>query len=85
MRPDFVLGDRFGTSCNGELTRLAANQLKALGYAGRPSTSPMPAATSPSITAARTRPSTCFRSRSTAPSTWTRRASRSRGHFASAR
>ena len=23
-RPDFVLGDRFGTSCNGELIRLAA-------------------------------------------------------------
>ena len=33
MRPDFVLGDRFGTSCNGELTLLAANRLKALGYA----------------------------------------------------
>jgi N-formylglutamate amidohydrolase len=33
VRPDFVLGDRFGTSCNGELTRLAASQLKALGYA----------------------------------------------------
>jgi N-formylglutamate amidohydrolase len=33
MRPDFVLGDRFGTSCNGDLTRLAANRLKALGYA----------------------------------------------------
>jgi N-formylglutamate amidohydrolase len=33
VRPDFVLGDRFGTSCNGELTRLAANQLKALGHA----------------------------------------------------
>jgi N-formylglutamate amidohydrolase len=32
-RPDFVLGDRFGTSCNGELTRLAASQLKAQGYA----------------------------------------------------
>jgi N-formylglutamate amidohydrolase len=32
-RPDFVLGDRFGTSCNGELTRLATSQLKALGYA----------------------------------------------------
>jgi N-formylglutamate amidohydrolase len=31
-RPDFVLGDRFGTSCSGELTRLATNQLKALGY-----------------------------------------------------
>ena len=32
-RPDFVLGDRFGTSCNGELTRLAASKLEALGYA----------------------------------------------------
>jgi N-formylglutamate amidohydrolase len=31
-RPDFVLGDRFGTSCSAELTRLAASQLKALGY-----------------------------------------------------
>jgi len=32
-RPDFVLGDRFGTSCSGELTRLAASQLEDLGYA----------------------------------------------------
>jgi N-formylglutamate amidohydrolase len=32
-RPDFVLGDRFGTSCSSELTRLAAGQLKAMGYA----------------------------------------------------
>jgi N-formylglutamate amidohydrolase len=32
-RPDFVLGDRFGTSCSGELTRLAASQLKTQGYA----------------------------------------------------
>jgi N-formylglutamate amidohydrolase len=31
-RPDFVLGDRYGTSCSGELTRVAAEQLKALGY-----------------------------------------------------
>ena len=31
-RPDFVLGDRSGTSCGPELTRLAASQLKALGY-----------------------------------------------------
>ncbi len=31
-RPDFVLGDRFGTSCGGELTRLAGAQLKAQGY-----------------------------------------------------
>jgi len=27
-----VLGDRFGTSCSGELTRLAANHLKGLEY-----------------------------------------------------
>jgi len=32
-RPDFVLGDRYGTSCSGELTRVAAEQLKAQGYA----------------------------------------------------
>ena len=31
-RPDFVLGDRFGTSCSGEFTRLAAAELKMLGY-----------------------------------------------------
>jgi N-formylglutamate amidohydrolase len=31
-RPDFVLGDRYGTSCSGEITRIAAHTLKALGY-----------------------------------------------------
>jgi len=31
-RPDFVLGDRFGTSCGSELTRLAAQALESLGY-----------------------------------------------------
>jgi N-formylglutamate amidohydrolase len=31
-RPDFVLGDRFGTSCNGDLTRLACTQLRTLGH-----------------------------------------------------
>jgi N-formylglutamate amidohydrolase len=31
-RPDFVLGDRYGTSCSGELTRVAAERLKAQGY-----------------------------------------------------
>ncbi|HML93615.1 N-formylglutamate amidohydrolase [Methyloceanibacter sp.] len=31
-RPDFVLGDRFGTSCSSELTRLAAHALESLGY-----------------------------------------------------
>ena len=32
LRPDFVLGDRFSTSCNPELTRLVAEQLKSMGY-----------------------------------------------------
>ncbi len=32
-RPDFVLGDRYGASCHGELTRLVGGQLKAMGYA----------------------------------------------------
>ena len=32
-RPDFVLGDRYGTSCSGEMTRVAAERLKAQGYA----------------------------------------------------
>ena len=31
-RPDFVLGDRFGTSCGSELTQLAARSLESLGY-----------------------------------------------------
>ena len=31
-RSDFVLGDRYGTSCSGELTRAAAQALKAQGY-----------------------------------------------------
>lgn len=32
-RPDFVLGDRFGTSCDPELTRFLAQKIRALGYA----------------------------------------------------
>ncbi|GBE44900.1 MAG TPA: N-formylglutamate amidohydrolase [Rhizobiales bacterium] len=32
MRPDFVLGDRFSTSCNPGFTRLVAEQLKGMGY-----------------------------------------------------
>ena len=31
-RPDFVLGDRFGSSCNEELTLCLRDNLKALGY-----------------------------------------------------
>lgn len=32
QRPDFVLGDRFGTSCDPELIRSVADALRALGY-----------------------------------------------------
>jgi N-formylglutamate amidohydrolase len=30
--PDFVLGDRFGAACDGELTTLVERQLKGLGF-----------------------------------------------------
>ena len=77
-RPDFVLGDRFGTSCSGELTRLARRASSRRWATWWHSTSPMPAATSPSITVGRTKASTRFRSRSTALFIWMRRASTSR-------
>jgi N-formylglutamate amidohydrolase len=32
LRPDIVLGDRYGTSCAGELTDIAAQSLSRLGY-----------------------------------------------------
>lgn len=32
VRPDFVLGDRFSTSCNPEFTSLVAGHLKNMGY-----------------------------------------------------
>jgi len=32
LRPDIVLGDRYGTSCSSELTDLAAQILSRLGY-----------------------------------------------------
>jgi N-formylglutamate amidohydrolase len=32
MRPDIVLGDRYGTSCSSELTDFAARVLSGLGY-----------------------------------------------------
>ena len=31
-RPDFVIGDRFGTSCDLRLTRLVRDQMTRLGY-----------------------------------------------------
>jgi N-formylglutamate amidohydrolase len=35
LRPDFVLGDRFGTSCMPALVERAASSLRALGYSVR--------------------------------------------------
>jgi N-formylglutamate amidohydrolase len=32
MRPDFIIGDRFGTSCSGALTEHAIGALSAMGY-----------------------------------------------------
>ena len=32
LRPDFILGDRYGTSCNGALTDLAQSLLEEMGY-----------------------------------------------------
>jgi N-formylglutamate amidohydrolase len=32
QRPDFVLGDRFGASCDGRMTRFLREELTALGY-----------------------------------------------------
>jgi N-formylglutamate amidohydrolase len=32
LRPDFIIGDRFGTSCSGTLTELAIGTLSAMGY-----------------------------------------------------
>lgn len=32
LRPDFIIGDRFGTSCSGALTELAIGTLSAMGY-----------------------------------------------------
>lgn len=32
VRPDFILGDRYGTSCNSELTEYACSILRDMGY-----------------------------------------------------
>lgn len=32
LRPDFILGDRYGTSCNSELTEYACSILRDMGY-----------------------------------------------------
>ena len=32
VRPDFILGDRYGTSCNSDLTEYACSILRGMGY-----------------------------------------------------
>lgn len=32
IKPDFIIGDRFGTSCNSELARVAIGLLREMGY-----------------------------------------------------
>ena len=68
-RADIVLGDRYGTSCVPIVAEVT-DALRGLGYASA-ATSPMPAASSPSITATRPRGSIRSRSSSIARSTWT--------------
>ena len=76
-RPDFVLGDRYGASCNAELPTWPPPSSR-LWATPSPSTSPTPEATSPSIMAGRNRAATPSRSRSTAHFIWTRRPSSDR-------
>ena len=70
--PDFVIGDRYGTSCARAARRAASRSLLRSSATRSAATSPMPAASSPSTTATRPRACTRSRSRSTARSTWTR-------------
>ena len=77
-RADLVLGDRYGTSCVAVDRRDGRSDARAARAIRSAATSPMPAASSPSITAIR--PPACMRSssRSTARSTWTSGASSAR-------
>ena len=72
-RVDIVLGDNHGESCAADLIDCVERWLAARGL-GCSATSPMPAASPPSATAARHSAGTPCRSKSIAPSTWTRRA-----------
>ena len=75
-RPEFVLGDRYGTSCVGVVAETVEKTLRDAAAISSAATSPMPAASSPSTTAIR--PPACMpsSSRSTARSTWTSAATR---------
>ena len=70
-KADIVLGDRYGTSCAGILTDLVEARLRGAAAIRSSATSPMRAASSPSITASRRSGAMRCRSRSTARSTWT--------------
>ncbi len=52
VKADFVLGDRYGTSCAGDLIDLVDHELRRMGYTIFV-TSLMLAVSSPSITATR--------------------------------
>ena len=69
-RPDVVIGDRYGTSCAPLLPDTVEETMGASAIRSA-ATSPMPAASSPSITAIRPPGCTAFSSSSTARSTWT--------------
>ena len=81
LRPDIVLGDRYGTSCAQRADRARRPDPRPASAIRSAATSPMPAASSPSITASPAAASTPCRSRSTAASTWT--SARSSGATAS--
>ena len=70
-RADVVLGDRYGTSCVRVRWPRRSKRRCARSAIRSAATSPMPAASSPSITAIRPPGCTRSSSRSTARSTWT--------------
>ena len=69
-RPDMVIGDRYGTSCAPLLPDMVEETMARWAIRSA-ATSPMPAASSPSITAIRPADCTPSSSNSTARSTWT--------------
>ncbi len=70
-RPDIVIGDRYGTSCAALLADMVEETMSFAVAIRSAATSPMPAASSPSITATRRADCTRSSSNSTARSTWT--------------
>ncbi len=80
-RADIVIGDRYGTSCAPVVSDINRGTPCAASATAYSATSPMPAASSPNITAIRPPDFTRCRSRSTGRSTWDERAYRRSGRF----